>query len=405
MGKSVAAEKKVRRLGNEFGAFAVLGRFGSFGISTRRTTLSHTHHLPGMFKCYISLPCKLGLKPVRVKLSLVEMALLVVRSAGSGRVLAEFDGDEFQGMVEAHGNTVRALKLQLKSKGFGGRFQLKFLNGSAEMQDDEVLVPPLDLNLVSLTFLPFDESETKTFIEACGAGRLGEVETRLQKLQDPNAPDAAVWWTALHSAAENGHLEVVRLLLEAGAFCDQATTDDGTTPLILAALEGHLEVARLLLEAGASCDKAATDDGSTALIQAAEDGHLEMVHLLLEAGASCDQAKTSDGTTPLIFAAQNGHLQVVRLLLLAGASCDKARTSDEATALILASFNGYFGVVRLLLHLEVARLLLEAGASCDMARTSDGATALDCAAQSGHTEIVRLLESIVRREKRRKVTT
>ena len=135
----------------------------SFGIPTRQKTLLTGSPLPGMFKCYISLPCKLGLKPVRVKLSLVEMALLVVRSAGSGEVLAEFDGDEFQGMVEAHGNTVRALKLQLKSKGFGGRFQLKFLNGSAEMQDDEVLVPPLDLNLVRMTFLPFEEAETEAW--------------------------------------------------------------------------------------------------------------------------------------------------------------------------------------------------------------------------------------------------
>ena len=235
-------------------------------IPTRRKALSHTHHLLGMFKCYISLPCKLGLKPVGVKLSLVEMALLVVRSAGSGEVLAEFDGDGFQRMVEAHGNTVRALKLQLKSKGFGGRFQLLLLNDSAEMQDDEVLVPPLDLNLVRMTFLPFDEAETESFLEACGAGRLEEVEARLKKLQDPNATDTAVWWTALHTAAENGHLQVVRLLLEGGASCDQARTSDGTTALILASCNGHLEVVRLLLENGASCDQARTSDGTTALI-------------------------------------------------------------------------------------------------------------------------------------------
>ena len=342
--------------GNEVEAFSVLGRFGVVWNFNQVPT----HQLLGMFKCYISLPCKLGLKPVRVKLSLVKMALLVVRSAGSGEVLAEFAGDEFQRMVEAHGNTVRALKLQLKSEGFGGRFQLLLLNDSAEMQDDEVLVPPLDLNLVRMPFLPFDEAETDAFIEACEDGRLGEVEAKLQQLQDPNDPEAAVWWTALHAAAGNGHLEVVRLLLEAGAFCDEATKDEGATPLILAAQNGRLEVLHMLLEAGASCDKAATDDGAT----------------------------------PLILAAANGHLEVVRLLLEAGASCDKAATDDGATPLILASVNG---------HLEVVRLLLEAGASCDLARTSDGATALDCAARSGHTEIVRLLEVIVRRE-RGKVT-
>ena len=51
--------------------------------------------------------------------------------------------------------------------------------------------------------------------------------------------------TALMLAADNGHLEVARLLLEAGAdknCCD----DDGMTALLLAADKGHLEVAHLL---------------------------------------------------------------------------------------------------------------------------------------------------------------
>ena len=44
-------------------------------------------------------------------------------------------------------------------------------------------------------------------------------------------------------------LEVVRLLLEAGADKDAATTTYGATALMSAAEEGHLEVVRLLLEA------------------------------------------------------------------------------------------------------------------------------------------------------------
>ena len=50
-------------------------------------------------------------------------------------------------------------------------------------------------------------------------------------------------------------------------------------------------------------------------------------------------------------------------------------------------------------------MVRSAGASCDQARTNDGATALILATQSGHHEIVSLLEAVVRREKRRKVTT
>ena len=46
-------------------------------------------------------------------------------------------------------------------------------------------------------------------------------------------------------AAENGHLEAVRLLLEAGADKD-ATTTDGATALSIAADKGHLEVVRVI---------------------------------------------------------------------------------------------------------------------------------------------------------------
>ena len=51
--------------------------------------------------------------------------------------------------------------------------------------------------------------------------------------------------TALHLASNEGHLEIVRLLLQAGAWNDQLM-HDGATPLHLSAQEGHLEVVRLV---------------------------------------------------------------------------------------------------------------------------------------------------------------
>ena len=79
-------------------------------------------------------------------------------------------------------------------------------------------------------------------------------------------------------AAANGHLEVVRLLLEAGADKNAADAR-GDNALITAALYGQLEVVRLLLEAGAD-KNAAMANGTTALMLAAENGHLEVVRLL-----------------------------------------------------------------------------------------------------------------------------
>ena len=81
---------------------------------------------------------------------------------------------------------------------------------------------------------------------------------------------------------------------------------------MLAAASGHLEVARVLLDAGAD-HNAASQDGLTALIAAARHGHLEVVQLLLEAGSD-KKVATQGGETALMAATENGHLEVVRVL-------------------------------------------------------------------------------------------
>ena len=57
-------------------------------------------------------------------------------------------------------------------------------------------------------------------------------------------------WTALMLAAQKGHEQVVRDLLEAGAVVG-AQDNDGVTALMFAAQNGHEQVALVLLEAGA----------------------------------------------------------------------------------------------------------------------------------------------------------
>jgi ankyrin repeat protein len=57
-------------------------------------------------------------------------------------------------------------------------------------------------------------------------------------------------WAPLHYAATNGHLDVMRLLLDAYAYID-AASPNGTTPLMMAAQYGSDDAVGLLLEEGA----------------------------------------------------------------------------------------------------------------------------------------------------------
>ncbi len=57
-------------------------------------------------------------------------------------------------------------------------------------------------------------------------------------------------WTALHYAATNGHLTTMELLLDEHAYID-ATSPNGTTPLMMAAHYGTASAVELLLAAGA----------------------------------------------------------------------------------------------------------------------------------------------------------
>jgi ankyrin repeat protein len=86
---------------------------------------------------------------------------------------------------------------------------------------------------------------------------------------------------ALHLAAEHGHAEIVRQLLDAGAAVD-APRLDRKTALILAAANGHADVVRLLLEKGAyhHARDSYEEGHNRALDVAKAAGHTEVINIL-----------------------------------------------------------------------------------------------------------------------------
>ncbi|CAK9116673.1 unnamed protein product [Durusdinium trenchii] len=83
--------------------------------------------------------------------------------------------------------------------------------------------------------------------------KLVRVLTSMLRSCPPFSVMREVRYTALMGAADNGHVEMVQLLLDAGANKEMKDTI-GLTALLCAAGNGHVAVAQLLLDAGA--DKA-----------------------------------------------------------------------------------------------------------------------------------------------------
>ncbi len=77
-------------------------------------------------------------------------------------------------------------------------------------------------------------------------GELKLCELLIKKGADVNKPG----WAPLHYAATNGHVDVIRLLLEENAYID-AASPNGTTPLMMAARYGTESALTALLQAGA----------------------------------------------------------------------------------------------------------------------------------------------------------
>ena len=103
--------------------------------------------------------------------------------------------------------------------------------------------------------------------------------------------------------------------------------EQGFASLFIASQNGHLDVVRLLLQKGADKDKA-NNNGATPLYIASRRGHLEIVRHLLQEGADKDKGD-NNGMTPLFFASSQGHLDIAKLLLLAGADKERKDKFDR----------------------------------------------------------------------------
>ncbi len=81
---------------------------------------------------------------------------------------------------------------------------------------------------------------------ACIKGYVELSKQLIARGADVNKPG----WAPLHYAATKGHIELINLLLDNHAYID-ASSPNGSTPLMMAAMYGTASAVKLLLESGA----------------------------------------------------------------------------------------------------------------------------------------------------------
>ena len=290
----------------------------------------------------------------------LENAVDVALRAYKQDILPTLTGGEFYEGLAAVCHDARGASEKLLKTGIPG---LRYLDAVSREQDeggtynyviwDESLLTPEAANIRALfsrsnmresmndntesnrIYGNHENTNPVRMLYAAGDGDIDAVRAYISAGGDVNAIDKApVYTSAIIQAAEYGHAEIVRLLIEHGA--DVNATKTGATALMLAAAKGRAEIVNMLLEAGA--DIAHKDyTNKQALHYAAQFGRTDIARALIDTGADIE-AVDRKGSTALMFAAGNGYIETARLLIERGANIN-ARTEYGRTPLMVAALD------------------------------------------------------------------
>ncbi len=195
-------------------------------------------------------------------------------------------------------------------------------------------------------------------------------------------------------------VEIVTQLLKAGADANLAMPDSGWTPLMAAASMDRIDLVSLLLEAGANAD-AKTSNGSTALAHACGLQSVESVDALLRAGA--DAKVLGENGRNLYFSVLsaggmveappiNGvpaRVVLIKMLRAKDVDVNQADAHGETALTTLIQMGGAYSSAEEVL--AIARCLVDLGANPSL-KNKKGESALSLAESQGKTQLAAILK-------------
>ncbi|MCK0154297.1 ankyrin repeat domain-containing protein [Alcanivorax sp. S6407] len=216
---------------------------------------------------------------------------------------------------------------------------------------------------------------------AAKANNLDVLNLLLAAGASPSPLATAQFDPALMYPAESGNVAMLDALLAAGADPNQYSAN-GFAIIYQAAYKNQPEIIKRLAAAGADLNSRSGKGGFTSLMTAADNGQKDAILALIGAQAEIN-ATTSDGYSALYYAAGSNHPDVVTMLMAAGANPELGAGRYQWTPVHKAAQEGNY---------EVLENLLKYGANAN-ARDTDGDTPMDLAMRKGYEKTPQVLGS------------